>query len=71
MEDHYKTFIVRSNLIVLVPVLNSKTQTEQDFAEIAGAGLNYVRIPIPFWAIDVWSGEPFLKGTSWTFVFAD
>ncbi|KAF8147512.1 hypothetical protein K438DRAFT_1989582 [Mycena galopus ATCC 62051] len=25
--------------------------TEQDIAQIAGAGLNWVRVPIPFWAI--------------------
>ncbi|KAF8274934.1 glycoside hydrolase family 5 protein [Lactarius quietus] len=41
--------------------------TEQDFAQIAGAGLNYVRIPLPFWAIEVWSGEPFLAKTSWKY----
>ena len=45
-------------------------QTEQDFAEIAGAGLNYVRIPLPYWAIEVWDGEPFLKQTSWKCVYA-
>jgi hypothetical protein len=42
--------------------------TEQDIAEIAGAGLNWVRIPIPFWAIDVWPGEPFLARTSWKYI---
>ncbi|KAL1410922.1 hypothetical protein Q8F55_001865 [Vanrija albida] len=41
--------------------------TEQDFAEIAGAGLNWVRIPIGFWAVDTEFGEPFLKGVSWTY----
>ncbi|KAI9509662.1 exo-beta-1,3-glucanase [Russula earlei] len=41
--------------------------TEQDFAEIAGAGLNYVRIPLPYWAIDTWNDEPFLKQTCWTY----
>lgn len=40
--------------------------TEQDIAEIAGAGLNWLRIPIPFWAIETWEGEPFLAKTSWT-----
>jgi aryl-phospho-beta-D-glucosidase BglC (GH1 family) len=40
-------------------------QTEDDIAEIAGAGLNWVRIPIPFWAIDAFDDEPFLKRTSW------
>ncbi|KAH7103862.1 glycoside hydrolase family 5 protein [Auriculariales sp. MPI-PUGE-AT-0066] len=41
--------------------------TEQDFAEIAGAGLNWVRIPIPYWAIEVYDGEPFIAKTSWTY----
>jgi hypothetical protein len=41
--------------------------TEKDFAEIAGAGLNYVRIPLPYWAIEVRQGEPFLPNTAWTY----
>ncbi|EDR10975.1 glycoside hydrolase family 5 protein, partial [Laccaria bicolor S238N-H82] len=41
--------------------------TEKDFAEIAGAGLNFVRIPIPYWAIETRGSEPFLAGTSWTY----
>ncbi|KAF4617270.1 hypothetical protein D9613_006259 [Agrocybe pediades] len=41
--------------------------TEQDFAEIAGAGLNWVRLPIGFWAIETMNDEPFLVGTSWTY----
>lgn len=40
-------------------------QTEQDFAAIAGAGLNWVRISVPYWAIEVWPGEPFLEGVCW------
>lgn len=39
-------------------------QTERDFAEIAGAGLNFVRIPVPYWMIEVRQGEPFLEGTA-------
>ncbi|KAK7685287.1 hypothetical protein QCA50_011650 [Cerrena zonata] len=42
--------------------------TEQDFAQIAGAGLNWVRLPIPYWAIDTWPGEPFLSKTAWKYV---
>lgn len=42
--------------------------TERDIAEIAGAGLNWVRIPVPFWAIETWPGEPFLAKTSWKYV---
>ncbi|KAG7445616.1 glycoside hydrolase [Guyanagaster necrorhizus] len=41
--------------------------TEQDFADIAGAGLNWVRIPIGFWAIETIGDEPFLVGTSWSY----
>jgi len=42
--------------------------TEQDFAEIAGAGLNWVRLPVPYWAIETWPGEPFLAKTAWNYV---
>ncbi|KAF7315129.1 Glycoside hydrolase family 5 protein [Mycena indigotica] len=53
--------------------------TEQDFAEIAGAGLNWVRIPIPFWAISTWAdvgqdvtsatvSEPFLEAVCWKYI---
>ncbi|KAG8844941.1 hypothetical protein FRB96_002776 [Tulasnella sp. 330] len=41
--------------------------TEEDFARIAGAGLNWVRLPIPFWAIQKYSGEPFLEGVAWEY----
>ncbi|KAL0061434.1 hypothetical protein AAF712_011728 [Marasmius tenuissimus] len=42
--------------------------TEKDIAEIAGAGLNWIRLPVPFWAIDTWPGEPFLAQTSWKYI---
>ncbi|KAF5357818.1 hypothetical protein D9756_001676 [Leucocoprinus leucothites] len=41
--------------------------TERDFAEIAGAGLNYVRIPIGYWAVETRGEEPFLAHTSWQY----
>ncbi|TDL27295.1 glycoside hydrolase family 5 protein [Rickenella mellea] len=41
--------------------------TEEDFAQIAGAGLNFVRIPIPYWAIETRGDEPFLAKTCWTY----
>ncbi|KAJ7739701.1 glycoside hydrolase [Mycena maculata] len=41
--------------------------TEQDFMQIAAAGLNFVRIPIGYWAIEVLEGEMFLPKTSWTY----
>ena len=46
----------------LTPILS---QTEKDFAEIAGAGLNFLRIPIAWWAIEVQGDEPFLARVSW------
>ncbi|KAL7422509.1 hypothetical protein Q5752_003157 [Cryptotrichosporon argae] len=36
--------------------------TETDFANIAAAGLNHVRIPIGYWAYDVSDGEPYVQG---------
>ena len=44
------------------------SQTEQDFAQIAGAGLNWIRLPIPYWAIETWPGEPFLARKAWDYV---
>ena len=44
------------------------SQTEQDFAEIAGAGLNWVRVPIPFWTVATIPEEPFLARTSWKYI---
>ncbi|KAJ3982630.1 exo-beta-1,3-glucanase [Lentinula detonsa] len=41
--------------------------TERDFAEVAAAGLNWVRLPIGFWAIEAINDEPFLVGVSWTY----
>ncbi|KAI0371071.1 glycoside hydrolase [Pilatotrama ljubarskyi] len=53
--------------------------TEEDIAQIAGAGLNWIRVPIPFWAIETWSNvgvdgqgqtvaEPFLARTCWKYI---
>ncbi|TIC14480.1 glycoside hydrolase [Wallemia mellicola] len=36
--------------------------TEKDFADIAAAGLNWIRLPIPFWMIETIDGEPFYEG---------
>ncbi|TIB03003.1 hypothetical protein E3P94_00856 [Wallemia ichthyophaga] len=36
--------------------------TEKDFADIAAAGLNWVRLPIPFWMIETQDDEPFYEG---------
>jgi glucan 1,3-beta-glucosidase len=44
------------------------SQVEQDFAQIAAAGLNWVRLPIPYWFIETMEGEPFLEGVGWKYV---
>ncbi|KAI0297553.1 exo-1-3-beta-glucanase [Multifurca ochricompacta] len=36
--------------------------TEADFASIAAAGLNHVRLPIGYWAWEVGPGEPYIQG---------
>ncbi|KAF9512116.1 glycoside hydrolase family 5 protein [Hydnum rufescens UP504] len=41
--------------------------TEEDFAMIAGAGLNWVRIPFPYWGVAKFPGEPFLEGVAWKY----
>ncbi|CAE6534614.1 unnamed protein product [Rhizoctonia solani] len=41
--------------------------TEEDFAQIAAAGLNWVRLPIPFWAVEKLPEEPFLERVSWKY----
>ncbi|KAI0079826.1 glycoside hydrolase [Panus rudis PR-1116 ss-1] len=53
--------------------------TEEDIAQIAGAGLNWIRLPIPFWAIETWDNvgvdasgntvaEPFLQKVAWKYI---
>ncbi|KAA1087539.1 hypothetical protein PGT21_033305 [Puccinia graminis f. sp. tritici] len=41
--------------------------TEQDFAEIASAGLNWVRLPVGWWMIETWGNEPFVAGVSFKY----
>jgi len=43
----------------------TSVQTEEDFAQIAGAGLNWVRIPIAFWAVQTFDDEPYYAKVSW------
>ncbi|EUC57606.1 glucan 1,3-beta-glucosidase D, putative [Rhizoctonia solani AG-3 Rhs1AP] len=42
--------------------------TEEDFAKIAAAGLNWVRIPIPYWAVEKFPDEPFLERVAWKYL---
>jgi len=42
--------------------------TEYDFAQMAGAGLNFIRLPLPWWALGpTWGDEPFLAQVSWQY----
>ncbi len=36
--------------------------TEADFSAIAAAGLNHVRIPIGYWAVETLPGDPYVNG---------
>ncbi len=36
--------------------------TQDDFSQIAAAGLNHVRIPIGYWAISPLDGDPYVQG---------
>lgn len=51
---------------IILPFLGCKTESQ------TGSGLNFIRVPIPFWAIETWPGadEPFLAKTSWKWVLS-
>lgn len=36
--------------------------TQSDFNEIASVGLNHVRIPIGYWALNPLPGDPYVQG---------
>ena len=36
--------------------------TQDDFNEIAAVGLNHVRIPIGYWALNPLDGDPYVQG---------
>ncbi|CAG7854560.1 Probable glucan 1,3-beta-glucosidase D; AltName: Full=Exo-1,3-beta-glucanase D [Serendipita indica DSM 11827] len=42
--------------------------TEKDFADIVAAGLNWVRLPIPFWAVETVGNEPYIESVQWKYV---
>ena|ERR1700733_8917588 len=42
--------------------------TQNDFAQIAAAGLNHVRIPIGYWAFDVSAGEPYIQDAQYDYL---
>ncbi|KKA29519.1 hypothetical protein TD95_001571 [Thielaviopsis punctulata] len=42
--------------------------TEADFAAIAAAGLDHVRIPYSYWAVTTYPGDPYVRGVSWRYL---
>ncbi|KAH0601591.1 hypothetical protein MHUMG1_00469 [Metarhizium humberi] len=42
--------------------------TEDTFKAIAAAGLDHVRIPFSYWAVEVYDGDPFVFRTSWRYL---
>ena len=42
--------------------------TEEDFMLMADAGLNWIRLPIGFWALETFGNEPFLEGVCWKYI---
>jgi glucan 1,3-beta-glucosidase len=42
--------------------------TEQDFREIADAGLDHIRIPFSYWAVQTYDGDPYIFRTSWRYL---
>jgi glucan 1,3-beta-glucosidase len=42
--------------------------TEDTFREIRDAGLDHVRIPFSYWAIETYDGDPYLFRTSWRYL---
>lgn len=42
--------------------------TETDFKDIQAAGLNTVRIPVPHWAFNGSSSEPYIAGAEFSYI---
>lgn len=42
--------------------------TEQDFKNIVNAGLDHIRIPFSYWAVDTFDDDPYVKGVSWRYL---
>ena len=67
IDEYTLSQAMGSNLATQMEQHYSTFITEQDFAEVAAAGLNWVRIPLGYWAIGVENDEPFLPNVSWTY----
>ncbi|KOS19870.1 putative glucan 1 [Escovopsis weberi] len=42
--------------------------TEQTFKDIQAAGLDHVRIPFSYWAVETYPGDPYVFRTSWRYL---
>lgn len=42
--------------------------TEDDFKAIADAGLDHIRIPFSYWAVEIYDEDPYLWRTSWRYL---
>ncbi|KAH7376954.1 glycoside hydrolase superfamily [Plectosphaerella cucumerina] len=42
--------------------------TEKDFKQIAEAGLDHVRIPFSYWAVETFEGDPYVPRISWRYL---
>lgn len=42
--------------------------TEDDFKDIQGAGLDHVRIPYSYWAVQKYDDEPYIEYVSWRYL---
>jgi glucan 1,3-beta-glucosidase len=42
--------------------------TEADFKSIAAAGLDHVRIPYSYWAVQTYDSDPYVFGVSWRYL---
>ncbi|RCI15882.1 hypothetical protein L249_2717 [Ophiocordyceps polyrhachis-furcata BCC 54312] len=42
--------------------------TEDTFKAMAAAGLDHVRIPFSYWAVEVYQGDPYVFRTSWRYL---
>lgn len=81
IEQHYDTFIVRrinvwklrcSDAFARLSRISRKSLVCNLVLDILflissclGAGLNFVRLALPFWAVGTWPGEPYLGGKGW------
>ncbi|RMZ90013.1 hypothetical protein DV736_g2767, partial [Chaetothyriales sp. CBS 134916] len=42
--------------------------TKQTFEDIKNAGLDHVRIPYPYWLVQTYPGDPYIKGVGWRYL---